>query len=64
MDEDGDTDDLDLETSKSESGDVHDSGEGKGNCYVNKVSKVPNINPGWYGKGYRKRTKKKRLEKL
>lgn len=63
-DEEGDTDDVDLETCKSEGGDVHDSSEGKGSCQVNKVSKVPNINPGWYGKGYRKRTKKKRLEKL
>ncbi|PNF26563.1 hypothetical protein B7P43_G13256 [Cryptotermes secundus] len=64
MDDDGDTDDVDLETSRSEGGDVHDIGEGKGNYHANKVSKVPNINPGWYGKGYRKRTKKKRLEKL
>jgi hypothetical protein len=63
-DEDGDTDDVGLETCKSEGGDVHNSGEGKGNSHANKVSKVPNINPGWYGKGYRKRTKKKRLEKL
>lgn len=63
-DEEGDTDDVDLETCKSEGGDVHDSSEGKGSCHINKVSKVPNINPGWYGKGYRKRTKKKRLEKL
>lgn len=57
-DEDGDTDD-DLETCKSEGGDPHDSSEGKGSSDASKVSKVPNINPGWYGKGYRKRTKKK-----
>jgi hypothetical protein len=63
-DEEGDTDDVDLETCKSEGGDVHDSSEGKGSCHINKVSKVPNINPGWFGKGCRKRTKKKRLEKL
>lgn len=62
-DEDGDTGD-DLETCKSECGDVHDSSEGKGSSDASKVSKVPNINPGWYGKGYRKRTKRKRHEKL
>jgi len=64
MDEDNDTDDVDFEMCKSESGDAHDSGECKGNADVAKVSKVPNINPGWYGKGYRKRIKKRRLEKL
>jgi hypothetical protein len=63
-DEDGDTDDVDHVTCNLEGGDNHDSNEGKGNTDANKVSKVPNINPGWYGKGYRKRTKKKRLEKL
>jgi hypothetical protein len=63
-DEDGDTDDADLETCKSVGGDVRDGSEGKGSCQVSKANKVPNINPGWYGKGYRKRTKKKRLEKL
>lgn len=62
-DEDGDTDD-DLETCKSEGGDTHDSCEGKGSSDASKINKVPNINPGWYGKGYRKRTKKKRHEKL
>jgi hypothetical protein len=62
-DEDGDTDD-DLETCKSEGGDAHDNSEGKGSSDASKVSKVPNINPGWYGKGYRKRTKRKRHEKL
>ena len=64
MDEDNDTDDVDFEMCKSEGGDAHDSGECKGNADVAKVSKVPNINPGWYGKGYRKRIKKRRLEKL
>jgi hypothetical protein len=64
MDEDNDTDDVDFEMCKSEGGDAHDSNEGKGNSDVAKVSKVPNINPGWYGKGYRKRIKRRRLEKL
>ena len=64
MDEDNDTDDVDFEMCKSEGGDAHESGECKGNADVAKVSKVPNINPGWYGKGYRKRIKKRRLEKL
>lgn len=64
MDEDNDTDDVDFEMCKSEGGDAHDSSECKGNADVAKVSKVPNINPGWYGKGYRKRIKKRRLEKL
>jgi hypothetical protein len=64
MDEDNDTDDVDFEVCKSEGGDARDSNEGKGNSDVAKVSKVPNINPGWYGKGYRKRIKKRRLEKL
>ena len=64
IDEDNDTDDVDFEMCKSEGGDAHDSSECKGNADVAKVSKVPNINPGWYGKGYRKRIKKRRLEKL
>lgn len=64
IDEDNDTDDVGYEMCKSEGGDAHDSSESKGNSDVAKVSKVPNINPGWYGKGYRKRTKKRRLEKL
>lgn len=64
MDEDNDTDDVDFEMCKSEGGDARDSSECKGNADVAKVSKVPNINPGWYGKGYRKRIKKRRLEKL
>jgi len=64
IDEDNDTDDVDFEMCKSEGGDARDGGECKGNADVAKVSKVPNINPGWYGKGYRKRIKKRRLEKM
>ena len=64
MDEDNDTDDVDFEMCKSEGGDARDSSECKGNADVAKVSKVPIVNPGWYGKGYRKRIKKRRLEKL
>ena len=50
-DEDDDTD-ADTGTCKTD-----------GNTDSNKIPKVPNVNPGWYGKGYRKRTKRKKIEK-
>ncbi|KAJ4444280.1 hypothetical protein ANN_06072 [Periplaneta americana] len=61
-DEEDDTDDAEI--CKSEGGDTHDSCESKASADASKVAKVPNVNPGWYGKGYRKKTKRKRLEKL